>query len=93
MKHFTLFLSMLVASAAIAQKPLDRGIHKRTTGGVSFLFGKKKAKHARKAEVLVPEEAYTPEALAPVTIPMECESAILGEASEHLTVSTSSVAP
>ena len=75
MKHFTLFLSMLVASAAIAQKPLDRGIHKRTTGGVSFLFGKKKAKQARNAEVLVLEEAEIPNAIAPVTIPMECESA------------------
>lgn len=93
MKHFTLFLSMLVASAAIAQKPLDRGIHKRTTGGVSFLFGKKKAKQARNAEVLVLEEAHTPEALAPATIPMECEPAILCKAPERLTVSSSAVAP
>ena len=75
MKHFTLILSMLVASAAIAQKPLDRGIHKRTTGGVSFLFGKKKAKQTRNAEVLVLEEAHTPDALAPIAIPMECEPA------------------
>lgn len=66
MKHFALFLSMLVASAAMAQKPLDRGIHKRTTGGVSFLFGKKKAKQARNAEVLVLEEAETPDAIAPL---------------------------
>ena len=93
MKHFTLILSMLVASAAIAQKPLDRGIHKRTTGGVSFLFGKKKAKQARNAEVLVLEEAETPEALAPVAIPMECEPAILCIAPERLTVSTNAVAP
>ena len=75
MKHFTLILSMLLASAAIAQKPLDRGIHKRTTGGVSFLFGKKKAKQTRNADVIVLEEAHTPEALAPIAIPMECESA------------------
>ena len=83
MKHFALILSMLVASAAMAQKPLDRGIHKRTTGGVSFLFGKKKAKQARNAEVLVLEEAETPDAIAPITIPMKCESARLPKVPSH----------
>ena len=83
MKHFTLFLSMLVASAAMAQKPFDRGIHKRTTGGVSFLFAKKKAKHARNAEVLVLEDAETPEAIAPIAIPMQCESARLPKVPSH----------
>ena len=32
MKYFSLLLSMLVVIAAVAQKPFDRGIHKRTTG-------------------------------------------------------------
>lgn len=43
MKFLSLLLSMMVVTVAVAQKPLDRGIHKRKTGGVSFLFGKKKA--------------------------------------------------
>ena len=33
---------MLFVTVSLAQKPLDRGIHKRKTGGVSFLFGKTK---------------------------------------------------
>ena len=69
MKHFTFLLSMLVVSAAVAQKPIDRGIHKRTTGGVSFLFGKKKAKEAVNTDVVVFEEAYSLNAIAPKTLP------------------------
>ena len=34
-------LSMFFVSVAVAQRPLDRGIHKRSTGGYSFLFGHK----------------------------------------------------
>jgi hypothetical protein len=77
MKHFTFLLSMLVVSAAVAQKPIDRGIHKRTTGGVSFLFGKKKAKEAVNTDVVVFEEAYSLNAIAPKTLPFEFESAML----------------
>lgn len=33
---------MFFVSVAVAQRPLDRGIHKRSTGGYSFLFGHKK---------------------------------------------------
>ena len=39
MKCISLFLSLIVVTSTAAQKPLDRGIHKRKTGGVSFLFG------------------------------------------------------
>ena len=41
MKFVSLLLSLFVVTATAAQKPLDRGIHKRKTGGVSFLFGDK----------------------------------------------------
>lgn len=77
MKYFTFLLSMLVVSAAVAQKPIDRGIHKRTTGGVSFLFGKKKAKEAVNTDVVVFEEAHSLSAIAPKTVPFEFESAML----------------
>ena len=39
MRFLALALSLILGIAAVAQKPLDRGIHKRKTGGVSFLFG------------------------------------------------------
>lgn len=42
MKTLSLLLSLLIATTALAQKPLDRGIHKRKTGGVSILWGKNK---------------------------------------------------
>ena len=38
MKHLTVLLFLMVVTSAAAQKPLDRGIHKRKTGGVSFLL-------------------------------------------------------
>ena len=38
---FFVFTLYLVVTATVGQKPLDRGVHKRTTGGVSFLFGEK----------------------------------------------------
>ena len=47
MKTLSLLLSMLMATALAAQKPLDRGMHKRKTGGVSFLFGKDKSQHRK----------------------------------------------
>ena len=53
---------MLVVSAAVAQKPFDRGIHKRTTGGVSFLFGEKKASDAEKMNVVAFDEVVALEA-------------------------------
>ena len=42
MKALSLLLSLLIATTALGQKPLDRGIHKRKTGGVSILWGKNK---------------------------------------------------
>ena len=64
MKCATLLLSMMMLTAAAAQKPLDRGIHKRKTGGVSFLFGKKKDH----ADVQFGEEVATLESLAPAEV-------------------------
>ena len=68
MKCLSLLLSMLFVTVAAAQKPLDRGIHKRKTGGVSFLFGKKKDH----ADARASEGVATLETLAPtnVTVPL-----------------------
>ncbi|MEE2919762.1 MAG: DUF4190 domain-containing protein [Bacteroidota bacterium] len=65
MKHFSFLLSMLVVTAAVAQKPLDRGIHKRTTGGVSFLFGEKKAQDVDKTDVVAFDVVVALETVAP----------------------------
>ena len=56
---------MLVVTAAVAQKPFDRGIHKRTTGGVSFLFGEKKAKDADNMDVVTYDDMVALETMAP----------------------------
>ena len=40
-RRLLVVLAMLFATVAVAQRPLDRGIHKRRTGGVSILFGQK----------------------------------------------------
>ena len=42
MKTLSLLLSLTIVTGAAAQKPLDRGIHKRKTGGVSILWGSNK---------------------------------------------------
>ena len=42
MKTLSLLLSLTIVTGAAAQKPLDRGIHKRKTGGISILWGKNK---------------------------------------------------
>ena len=55
---------MLIVTVAAAQKPLDRGIHKRKTGGVSFLFGKKKDH----ADARLSEEVATLETLTPTNV-------------------------
>ena len=75
MKYFSFLLSMLVVTAAIGQKPLDRGIHKRTTGGVSFLFGEKKANKAEKADVIAFDDVVALETLSPTELPVEVEPA------------------
>ena len=80
MKYFTFLLSMLVVSVAVAQKPLDRGIHKRTTGGVSFLFGDKKAKDACKTNVVAFENIYSLQPIAANALPVYTEPAVLLEA-------------
>ena len=55
---------MLFVIVTVAQKPFDRGIHKRKTGGVSFLFGKKKGH----ADARFGEEVATLETLAPAKV-------------------------
>lgn len=55
---------MLFVTVAVAQKPLDRGIHKRKTGGASFLFGKTKGH----ADARFGEEVATLETLAPAKV-------------------------
>ena len=61
MKTLSLLLSLLFATTALAQKPLDRGIHKRKTGGVSILWGKQK----EPAHVTFHEEVTALPPLAP----------------------------
>lgn len=64
MKFVSLLLSLFVVTATAAQKPLDRGIHKRKTGGVSFLFGDKNNTEKRSFEGAVALEALPPVALS-----------------------------
>ena len=64
MKTLSLLLSLLIATTALAQKPLDRGIHKRKTGGVSILWGKNK----EPAHVASHEEVTALPPLAPADL-------------------------
>lgn len=64
MKFLSLLLSMMVLTVTAAQKPLDRGIHKRKTGGISFLFGKTKGH----ADARFGEEVATLKTLAPANV-------------------------
>ena len=64
MKFLSLLLSMLFVTVVVAQKPLDRGIQKRKTGGVSFLFGKTKGH----ADARFGEEVATLKTLAPASV-------------------------
>ena len=59
-------LAMLFATVAVAQRPLDRGIHKRNTGGVSFLFGQKK----KASQAVMPQELVALEPKVPVQLSM-----------------------
>ena len=77
MKYFSLLLSMLVVTAAVAQKPFDRGIHKRTTGGVSFLFGEKKAKDADNMDVVTYDDMVALETMAPSLVANDVAPATL----------------
>ena len=85
MKYFSLLLSMLVVTAAVAQKPFDRGIHKRTTGGVSFLFGEKKASDAEKMNVVAFDEVVALEAMAPSLLANDFAPAALVEPQDVVT--------
>jgi len=82
MKYFSLLLSMLVVTAAVAQKPFDRGIHKRTTGGVSFLFGEKKAKDAEKMDVVTYDDVVALETMAPSLVANDVAPAALIESQD-----------
>ena len=73
---------MLVVTAAVAQKPFDRGIHKRTTGGVSFLFGEKKASDAEKMNVVAFDEVVALEAMAPSLLANDVAPAALIESQD-----------
>ena len=64
MKTLSLLLSFTIATVAAAQKPLDRGIHKRKTGGVSILWGKNK----EPAHVASHEEVTALPPLAPADL-------------------------
>ena len=79
MKYFSLLLSMLVVTAAAAQKPFDRGIHKRTTGGVSFLFGEKKANDADKMDVAAYDDVVALETMGPSLVANDVAPATLLE--------------
>ena len=79
MKYFSLLLSMLVVTCAVAQKPFDRGIHKRTTGGVSFLFGEKKANDAEKMDVVAYDDVVALETMAPSLVANDVAPATLLE--------------
>lgn len=70
---------MLVVTAAVAQKPFDRGIHKRTTGGVSFLFGEKKAKDADNVELVAYDDVVALETMAPSLVANDLAPAALIE--------------
>ena len=82
MKYFSLLLSMLVVTAAVAQKPFDRGIHKRTTGGVSFLFGEKKAKDADNMDVVTYDDMVALETMAPSLVANDVAPAALIESQD-----------
>ena len=69
MKCIALFLSLIVVTTAAAQKPLDRGIHKRKTGGVSFLFGNNTQAEGR-AEAHAFGHVVALEHLPVVTLPL-----------------------
>ena len=86
MKYFSFLLSMLIVTAAVGQKPLDRGVHKRTTGGVSFLFGEKKANKAEKTDVIAFDDVVALETLSPTELPIEIEPAGLLESNAMVAV-------
>ena len=66
-RQLLVVLSMLFITVAVAQRPLDRGIHKRTTGGVSFLFGHKK----RASKAVAFEECLALQPQSPVAVQLE----------------------
>ena len=68
MKFTALFLSVILGIAAVAQKPMDRGIHKRKTGGVSFLFGNGANSAEGRAEANAVGELVALETLSPVAL-------------------------
>lgn len=68
MKFTVLFLSLILGIAAVAQKPMDRGIHKRKTGGVSFLFGNSANKAEGRAMANAVGELVALETLSPVAL-------------------------
>ena len=84
MKCLSLLLSMLFVTVAVAQKPLDRGIHKRKTGGVSFLFGKKQGH----ADARASKGVATLETLAPTNVIVPLASGRLVETPVALATET-----
>ena len=77
MKFTVLFLFLLVGTATVAQKPLDRGIHKRKTGGVSVLLGKNINKDESHAEAKAFEKLVAVQTLSPVALPVSQDFRVL----------------
>lgn len=69
MKFIALFFSLILGTAAVAQKPLDRGIHKRKTGGMSLLFGNNANNAEGRAEANAGRELVALETLSPLALP------------------------
>lgn len=70
MRFSALFLSLIVVTWVAAQKPLDRGIHKRKTGGMSFLFGNNAYKAEGHAEANAFGDLVVLENLPPAALPL-----------------------
>ena len=79
MKTLSLLLSLTIVTGAAAQKPLDRGIHKRKTGGVSILWGKNK----QPAHVASHEEVTALPPLAPADMVLPRTTTWMASSSGH----------
>ena len=77
MRFLALALSLILGIAAVAQKPLDRGIHKRKTGGVSVLLGKNTNKAESHAEAKAFEKLVAVQTLSPVALPVPQDFRVL----------------
>ena len=70
MKLVSLLLSLLVVITTVAQKPLDRGIHKRKTGGLAFLWGEQKTQDVDRIKMAAANEVLPLEPLSAEVVGM-----------------------